>query len=89
MAHLAGDPAVERWTGQSLSSGQLAQVNSFTDLDGSHPDCWRFIREVRDAWKPAMRPDTGNIASPTTAYGRRLTASVALPLSAAPIAGAR
>jgi len=25
-AHLAGDPEVSRWNGQSLSSGQLAQV---------------------------------------------------------------
>jgi NAD(P)-dependent dehydrogenase (short-subunit alcohol dehydrogenase family) len=53
VAHLAGDPAVARWSGQSLSSGQLAQVYGFTDLDGSQPDCWRYIREVQDAGKPA------------------------------------
>jgi NAD(P)-dependent dehydrogenase (short-subunit alcohol dehydrogenase family) len=53
VAHLAGDPEVVRWSGQSLSSGQLAQVYGFTDLDGSQPDCWRYIREVQDAWKPA------------------------------------
>jgi len=50
-AHLAGDPEVSRWNGQSLSSGQLAQVYSFTDLDGSQPDAWR-IREV-EVGKPA------------------------------------
>ena len=53
VAHLAGDPEVERWSGQSLSSGQLAKVYGFTDLDGSQPDCWRYVREVQDAGKPA------------------------------------
>jgi NAD(P)-dependent dehydrogenase (short-subunit alcohol dehydrogenase family) len=53
VAHLAGDPAVERWSGQSLSSGQLAKVYGFTDLDGSQPDAWRYVVEVQDAGKPA------------------------------------
>lgn len=53
VAHLAGDPEVERWNGQSLSSGQLAQVYGFTDLDGSQPDAWRYIREVQEVGKPA------------------------------------
>lgn len=53
VAHLAADPDVMRWSGQSLSSGQLAQIYGFTDLDGSRPDCWRYIREVQDAGKPA------------------------------------
>jgi NAD(P)-dependent dehydrogenase (short-subunit alcohol dehydrogenase family) len=53
VVHLAGDPEVARWRGQSLSSGQIAQVYGFTDLDGSQPDCWRYIREVREAGKPA------------------------------------
>jgi NAD(P)-dependent dehydrogenase (short-subunit alcohol dehydrogenase family) len=53
VAHLAGDPEVARWSGQSLSSGQLAKVYGFTDLDGSQPDCWRYLREVMDAGKPA------------------------------------
>jgi NAD(P)-dependent dehydrogenase (short-subunit alcohol dehydrogenase family) len=53
VAHLAADPDVARWTGQSLSSGQLAQVYGFTDLDGSRPDAWRYVREVQDAGKPA------------------------------------
>jgi NAD(P)-dependent dehydrogenase (short-subunit alcohol dehydrogenase family) len=50
---LAGDPNVGRFNSQSLSSGQLAKVYDFTDLDGSQPDCWRYIREVQDAGKPA------------------------------------
>ncbi len=53
VAHLAGDPEVERWSGQSLSSGQLAKVYGFTDLDGSQPDAWRYVVEVQDAVKPA------------------------------------
>jgi NAD(P)-dependent dehydrogenase (short-subunit alcohol dehydrogenase family) len=46
VAALAGDPDVARWNGQSLSSGQLAQVYGFTDLDGTQPDCWRYMVEV-------------------------------------------
>jgi NAD(P)-dependent dehydrogenase (short-subunit alcohol dehydrogenase family) len=53
VAALAGDPQVSRWSGQTLSSGQLAKVYGFTDLDGSQPDAWRYIVEVQDAGKPA------------------------------------
>ncbi|MFF8842021.1 SDR family oxidoreductase [Streptomyces sp. NPDC015127] len=53
VAALAGDVGVARWNGQSLSSGQLAQEYGFTDLDGSRPDCWRYLVEVDDAGKPA------------------------------------
>jgi NAD(P)-dependent dehydrogenase (short-subunit alcohol dehydrogenase family) len=53
VAALAADPDRGRWNGQSLSSGQLAKVYGFTDLDGSRPDAWRYVREVQDAGKPA------------------------------------
>ena len=53
IAALAADPDRARWNGQSLSSGQLAQVYGFTDLDGSRPDAWRYVAEVQDAGKPA------------------------------------
>src|SRR5690606_31521214 len=53
IAALAADPDVARWNGASLSSGQLAQVYGFTDLDGSQPDAWRYLVEVQDAGKPA------------------------------------
>lgn len=53
VAALAADKDVARWNGQSLSSGQLAKEYGFTDLDGSQPDCWRYIREVREAGKPS------------------------------------
>ncbi len=50
---LALDPELKRWNGQSLSSGQLAKVYNFKDLDGSQPDSWRYAVEVADAGKPA------------------------------------
>ncbi|MEV8228801.1 SDR family oxidoreductase [Streptomyces sp. NPDC079167] len=53
VAALAGDTDLARRNGQSLSSGQLAQEYSFTDLDGSRPDSWRYLVEVADAGKPA------------------------------------
>ncbi|NQX70417.1 SDR family oxidoreductase [Paenibacillus alba] len=53
VAALSGDPEVARWNGHSISSGKLAQVYGFCDLDGSQPDCWRYLVEVQDAGKPA------------------------------------
>ena len=53
VAALAADPERSRWNGRSLSSGDLAKVYGFTDVDGSRPDAWRYVREVQDAGKPA------------------------------------
>jgi NAD(P)-dependent dehydrogenase (short-subunit alcohol dehydrogenase family) len=53
VAALARDPAMARWNGQSLSSGQLAREYGFTDVDGSRPDCWRYLTEVQEAGRPA------------------------------------
>jgi NAD(P)-dependent dehydrogenase (short-subunit alcohol dehydrogenase family) len=53
VAALAQDPDMSRWNGKSLSSGQLAKVYNFTDLDGSQPDAWKYVTEVQDAGKPA------------------------------------
>jgi len=53
VAALAADPDRSRWSGRSLSSGGLAQVYGFTDLDGSRPDAWRYVPEIQDAGKPA------------------------------------
>jgi len=50
---LADDPDRARWNGQSLSSGGLAKIYGFTDLDGSRPDAWRYLVEVQEAGKPA------------------------------------
>lgn len=52
-AALAADPDVARWSGRSVSSGQLAQVYDFDDADGSRPDAWRYIAEVESQGKPA------------------------------------
>ena len=49
VAALAADPDWARWNGSSLSSGGLAQVYGFTDVDGSRPDAWRYMVEVMDA----------------------------------------
>ena len=61
VAALAGDPDRARWNGQSLSSGQLAQVYGFTDLDGSRPDAWRYV-----ARGPGRRPAGGRDRLPLT-----------------------
>jgi len=53
VAALAQDKDVSRWNGQSLSSGGLAQVYGFTDLDGSRPNCFAYMQEVIEAGKPA------------------------------------
>ncbi|MEU6776966.1 SDR family oxidoreductase [Streptomyces sp. NPDC046759] len=53
VAALAADPDVARFNGQSLSSGGLALLHGFTDLDGSRPDAWRYLVEVQDAGRPA------------------------------------
>ena len=57
MTALAADPEHARWSGQVLSSGQLAKVYGFTDTDGTQPDCWRYIVEVQNANRPP--DDTG------------------------------
>lgn len=53
VAALAADPDVHRRTGGSFSSGGLAQEYGFTDVDGSRPDCWRYLEEVQEAGLPA------------------------------------
>jgi NAD(P)-dependent dehydrogenase (short-subunit alcohol dehydrogenase family) len=50
---LAADPDVARFSGQVVSSGQLARVYGFTDTDGTRPDCWRYVVEVQDKNLPA------------------------------------
>jgi NAD(P)-dependent dehydrogenase (short-subunit alcohol dehydrogenase family) len=52
-AALAADPDVHRRNGGSFSSGGLARDYGFTDVDGSRPDCWRYMIEVQDAGLPA------------------------------------
>jgi NAD(P)-dependent dehydrogenase (short-subunit alcohol dehydrogenase family) len=53
VAALAADPDVARRNGGSFSSGGLAREYGFTDVDGSQPDCWRYMVEVQDPGLPA------------------------------------
>jgi NAD(P)-dependent dehydrogenase (short-subunit alcohol dehydrogenase family) len=54
VAALAADPDVHRRNGGSFSSGGLAREYGFTDVDGSQPDCWRYMVEIQD---PGLPPD--------------------------------
>ena len=45
---LAADPDRARWNQQSLDSGQLARIYGFTDVDGSQPNSWSYIVNVRE-----------------------------------------
>jgi len=53
VAALAADPDRRQRNGGSFSSGELALEYGFTDVDGSRPDCWRYMVEVMDAGLPA------------------------------------
>ncbi|OFX21722.1 MAG: short-chain dehydrogenase [Anaeromyxobacter sp. RBG_16_69_14] len=48
VAALAADEGRGRWNQQSVTSGKLAAEYGFTDTDGSRPDVWRFMEQVRD-----------------------------------------
>jgi NAD(P)-dependent dehydrogenase (short-subunit alcohol dehydrogenase family) len=54
---LASDPNRARWNQQSVDSGRLAREYGFTDVDGSQPDIWRFIEEVREPGLDASLDD--------------------------------
>lgn len=55
VAALAADPGRAQWNQKSVSSGELASVYGFTDIDGSRPDVWGFTyaRERGIAADPA------------------------------------
>jgi hypothetical protein len=50
---LAADPGRARWNQKSVNSAQLAREYGFTDLDGSRPDIWRYLEEVRETGRHA------------------------------------
>lgn len=51
---LAADAQGRRqYAGQVLSSAQLARIYGVTDIDGTQPDCWRYVVDIQDAGKPA------------------------------------
>jgi NAD(P)-dependent dehydrogenase (short-subunit alcohol dehydrogenase family) len=43
---LALDPDRKRWNQQSVSSGELARLYGFTDLDGTSPDVWQHMEDA-------------------------------------------
>jgi len=43
---LALDPERARWNQQSVSSGELAKVYGFTDVDGTSPDIWQHMEDA-------------------------------------------
>lgn len=53
---LATDPDRHRWNQQSVNAGTLAREYGFTDVDGSQPDCWRYM-EATDAGEGADPED--------------------------------
>jgi NAD(P)-dependent dehydrogenase (short-subunit alcohol dehydrogenase family) len=57
VAALAGDPEAARFSGEVVSSRQLAREYGVTDVDGTQPDAWRYLVEVQDPGLPA--DDTG------------------------------
>ncbi|MFC4913834.1 SDR family oxidoreductase [Actinomadura gamaensis] len=57
VAAIAADRDRARWNGRSMDSGFLAREYGFTDVDGSRPDVWRYIREVVQGDKPDVPED--------------------------------
>ncbi len=53
IAALAADPSFGRFAGRVLTSHDLAVAYGLTDVDGSRPDCWRYVVEVEDRELPA------------------------------------
>jgi NAD(P)-dependent dehydrogenase (short-subunit alcohol dehydrogenase family) len=49
VAALAADPDVRRYHGRALTSGALAREYGFTDLDGTQPDFWGYLRTWLEA----------------------------------------
>ena len=74
VAAVAADRDVARWNGQLLSSGQLAKVYGFTDLDASQPDAWCYMVEVQEAGRPSDVSATASCALPSSLPAARATA---------------
>jgi NAD(P)-dependent dehydrogenase (short-subunit alcohol dehydrogenase family) len=52
IATLAADPGVERYAGRVISSAELARTYGVTDVDGTQPDCWRYLVEIQLPGRP-------------------------------------
>jgi NAD(P)-dependent dehydrogenase (short-subunit alcohol dehydrogenase family) len=53
MAALASDADLARHAGRVLSSAELARTYGVTDMDGTQPDCWRYLSEIQLPGRPA------------------------------------
>jgi NAD(P)-dependent dehydrogenase (short-subunit alcohol dehydrogenase family) len=53
IAALAADPDVARYAGKVVSSAELARTYGVTDVDGTQPDCWRYLDEIQLPGRPA------------------------------------
>ena len=56
---LALDSDRKRWNQQSVSSGELARVYGFTDVDGTSPDVWQHMKRVSSEAERAFHRITG------------------------------
>jgi NAD(P)-dependent dehydrogenase (short-subunit alcohol dehydrogenase family) len=52
VAALAADPELRRYAGRVISSAELARTYGVTDIDGTQPDCWRYLVEIQDPGRP-------------------------------------
>jgi len=52
VAALAADPDIGRYAGRVLSTAELARTYGVTDVDGTQPDCWRYLVEIQDPGRP-------------------------------------
>lgn len=57
VAALCADPEKSNHNGEVLTSHSLSHLYGTTDLDGTKPDCWRYITEVQEMGLSA--DDTG------------------------------
>jgi NAD(P)-dependent dehydrogenase (short-subunit alcohol dehydrogenase family) len=57
VAAIAADPEKARWNQRSVNAGALAKEYGFTDLDGTQPDVWRYMTEVRAPGQPVNFDD--------------------------------
>ena len=53
VAALTADPDRARYSGRSVSSGELARTYDLTDVDGSRPNAWAYVEEVQDTGRAA------------------------------------
>ena len=50
---LAADPQRTRYSGRVVSAAELARTYGVTDIDGTQPDCWRYLVEIQEPGREA------------------------------------